>query len=255
MTERVWDKFLTEQDKQHLGDRPRRPVGYGERPALLLIDLYRNVFGDRPEPLLEAIKTWPGSCGPAAWGALPYIQSLLASAREAGIPVIHLTGLEDDDSGVTGWSDAAHHVAPSSTPLDSAAADRRRRRYDIVDEVAPIAGEAVLRKAAPSSFWGTPLAAHLNHLGVDTIITCGESTSGCVRASVVEGCTYRYRMIVVEECVFDRHEACHAINLFDMNQKYADVVSLTDAVEFLRGWSARRSTGAGAAAVQPVAAG
>jgi nicotinamidase-related amidase len=252
MEERVWDKFLTEQDKQHLGDRVRRPVGYGERPALLLIDLYRWVFGDQPQPLLDAIKTWPGSCGPAAWAALPYIQSLLAGAREAGIPVIHLTGLEDADSGVTGWSDAAHHVTPPNG-LDPAAADRRRRRYDIVDEVAPITGEAVLRKAAPSAFWGTPLTAHLNNLGVDTIITCGESTSGCVRASVVEGCTYRYRMIVVEECVFDRHQACHAMNLFDMNQKYADVVSLSDALEFLSGWKARRTNAA--AASLPVAAG
>src|SRR4051794_26862423 len=109
MAERVWDKFLTDLDKHHLADRARRPVGYGERPALLLIDLYRWVFGDRPEPLLDSIKTWPGSCGPAAWAALPYIQSLLAAAREAGIPVIHLTGLEDAESGVTGWSDAAHH--------------------------------------------------------------------------------------------------------------------------------------------------
>lgn len=260
MAERVWDRFLTEQDKEHLSERARRPVGFGEHPALLLIDLYRNVFGDKPEPLIDAIKTWPGSCGPAAWGAIPHIQRLLAAAREAGIPVIHLTGLEDADSGVVGWSDAAHHVPPTAVPSDPAAADRRRRRYDIVDEVGPIPGEAVLRKAAPSAFWGTPLAAHLNHLGIDTIITCGESTSGCVRASVVEGCTYRYRMVVVEECVFDRHEACHAINLFDMNQKYADVVPLTAATEYLREWKARQTMAAPAAAGSngggvPVAAG
>jgi len=240
MAERVWDRFLTDQDKAHLEGRARRGVGFGERPALLLIDLYRWVFGDNEQPLVEAIKTWPGSCGPAAWQALPYIQELLAAARSAGIPVIHLTGLEDALSGVAGWSDAAHHVAPV-LPSDPAAADRRRRRYDIVDEVAPIPGEAVLRKAAPSAFWGTPLAAHLNHLGVDTILTCGESTSGCVRASVVEGCTYRYRMIVVEECVFDRHQATHAMNLFDMHQKYADVVALSEALESLREWKARQA--------------
>ena len=89
-----------------------------------------------------------------------------------------------------------------------------------------------MRKSSPSAFWGTPLAGHLNYLGVDTLITCGESTSGCVRASVVDGCTYRYRMIVVEEGVFDRHEATHAINLFDMHQKYADVVSLAEVLEY-----------------------
>ena len=108
--------------------------------------------------------------------------------------------------------------------------ERRHGRYDIIPEVAPIVGEVVLRKTAPSAFNGTPLLAHLNYLGVDTLIVGGESTSGCVRASVVDGCSYRFRMIVVEECVFDRHQAAHAMNLFDMHQKYADVVPLS-AVE------------------------
>jgi nicotinamidase-related amidase len=121
------------------------------------------------------------------------------------------------------------------------ARDRWQRRYDIVDEVAPLSGEALLRKSSPSAFWGTPLAGHLNYLGVDTLITCGESTSGCVRASVVDGCTYRYRMIVVEEGVFDRHEAAHAINLFDMHQKYADVVPLAEVLEYLSAWRARQA--------------
>ncbi|HIM37650.1 MAG TPA: isochorismatase family protein, partial [Dehalococcoidia bacterium] len=72
----------------------------------------------------------------------------------------------------------------------------------------------------------------------DTIIACGETTSGCVRASVVDGCTNRYRMIVAEECVFDRHEAAHAINLFDMHQKYADVLPLADILEYIAVWRA-----------------
>jgi nicotinamidase-related amidase len=73
----------------------------------------------------------------------------------------------------------------------------------------------------------------LNSLGVDTLIVAGESTSGCVRATVVDAKTNRYRVIVVEECVFDRHEASHAINLFDMNQKYADALALADVVAHL----------------------
>jgi isochorismate hydrolase len=79
----------------------------------------------------------------------------------------------------------------------------------------------------------------LNYLGVDTIITCGEHQRLC-RASVVDGCTNRYRMIVVEECVFDRHEATHAINLFDMNQKYADVLPLADVLDYLAKWRAEQ---------------
>jgi nicotinamidase-related amidase len=207
-------------------------VGAGKTPALLLIDLYRAVFGDRSQPLLEAIKAWPSSCGPAAWIALPHIQRLLAAAREAGIPVLHVTGLAD--SGMPGWHEAIHSSGASSGGFsDLAMLERQRRGYQIVDELTPIAGEVVLRKSSPSAFWGTPLVGQLTHLGVDTLIVAGESTSGCVRASVVDGCTYRYRMQVVEECVFDRHEAPHALNLFDMHQKYADVISLASALELI----------------------
>ena len=129
-----------------------------------------------------------------------------------------------------------HRDQPRPKTTDPAAADRLRRQYDIIPEVGPLEGEVVLRQTAPSAFFGTPLAAQLNYLGVDTLIVAGESTSGCVRASVVEGTSYRFRMIVVEECVFDRHEAAHAINLFDMNQKYADVIPTAEVLEYLRSW-------------------
>lgn len=229
MTERVWDRFLTEQDQAHCSIREARHIGFGTRPALLLIDLYRAVFGDKQEPLLESTKTWPQSCGPAAWNAIPHIQKLLSTAREVEIPIVHMTGL--DGAGIETW--AVRRDAKPQPEMSPEAQERRGRWFDIIDEVKPISGEAVLRKSSPSSFWGTPLAGHLNFLGIDTIITCGESTSGCVRASVVDGCTYRYRMIVAEECVFDRHEACHAINLFDMEQKYADVLPLSEIMEYL----------------------
>jgi maleamate amidohydrolase len=224
MRERVWDRFLTEQDRAHVAALQRAPRGFGQKPAVLLVDLYRWVFGDRPESILEAIRTWPASCGLAGWQALPSIQGLIRAAREVGIPVIHITGLE----GVPGWSDRSE-----GEEMSAEARDRRRRRYDIVDEVAPVEGEIVLRKSSPSAFWGTPLAGVLNGMGIDTLIVSGESTSGCVRATVVDGKTYRYKMVVVEECVFDRHEAAHAINLFDMDQKYADVLSLQEVVQHL----------------------
>ena len=230
---RVWDKYLSAADKQHVESAKRWPVGFGERPALLLIDLYRAVFGDRPESLLEAIKTWPSSCGMAGWNALPHIQNLLRAARAAKIPVVHITMLAN--AGMPGWSEAAHRDSPSTDrgSSDPAALDRKRRGPEIVDQVAPIAGEVVLRKTAPSAFWGTPLAGHLTYLGIDTLLVAGESTSGCVRASVIDAVAHRYRVQVVEECVFDRHEAPHAINLFDMHQKYADVIGLREALSYL----------------------
>jgi maleamate amidohydrolase len=106
-------------------------------------------------------------------------------------------------------------------------------RFDIIDDVAPREGEAVLRKSAPSAFFGTPLLAHLNAHHVDSLIVGGETTSGCVRATCIDGRSYRFRLTVVEECVFDRHEAAHAVNLFDLHQKYADVLSVNDVVPHL----------------------
>jgi nicotinamidase-related amidase len=233
-TGRVWEPYLTDQDRAHLARTPDRRVGFGQRPALLLIDLYRWVFGDRPQPLLEAIDTWPASCGLAAWDSLPAIQRLLALARELQLPVVHMTGL--DGAGLPGWSEASHAgVGRGGVGAgDAASADRRRHRYDIIDEVAPIEGEVVLRKTSPSAFNGTPLVNELHRLGIDTLIVAGESTSGCVRASVVDGCSYRFRVIVVEDCVFDRHQATHALNLFDMHTKYADVLSLAQVEAHLR---------------------
>ena len=237
MAQRIWDPYLTPADKEHLSSAADKRVGFGSRPALLLVDLYRAVFGDKPEPLMQAIKTWPSSCGLAGWTALPHIQQLLAASRAAGIPIIHITMLAD--SGMLGWNDAIHHSAQKAQPkaMDEAALDRKRRGADIVNEVAPIAGEVVLRKTAPSAFWGTPLAGHLTFHGIDTLIVAGESTSGCVRASVVEAVSHRYRVQVVAECVFDRHEATHAMNLFDMHQKYADVIKLEGALAALKTFS------------------
>src|SRR5437870_8073020 len=112
MAERVWDRFLTEQDKGSLQHKEPKKIGFGQNPALLLIDLYRWVFGDRPEPLLEAVKTWPGSCGLAGWNALPHVQDLVAAARAAGLPIIHTTGF--DESVITTWA-RGMRSSPEST--------------------------------------------------------------------------------------------------------------------------------------------
>jgi len=229
MARRVWDQFVTDQDRAHLELRPARGRRLGDRPALLLIDLYRWVFGDEPQPLLEAVKTWPGSCGLAAWDALPHIQRLLAEVRAADIPVVHFTGTDS----LPGWRDITRDSAQPGE-LTGAAAERLRRRDDIVDEVRPMPTEPVIRKSAPSAFWGTPLAGYLNLLKVDTLLVAGETTSGCVRATVVDASSHRYNVLVVEECVFDRHQASHAISLFDMHHKYAEVLSLDKAIEYIR---------------------
>jgi maleamate amidohydrolase len=238
MSERIWDMYLAPEDKESLGPRPEQVWGFGERPALVLVDLYRWVFGDeRPSSLRAAQVDWPGSCGPRAWDAIPHIQRLLREARAARIPIVHLTGLDPAESHIARW-DAG--LAMSTLPgaaggkLDVAQLDRIRRRFDIIEEAAPLPGEPVIRKAAPSGFNGTLLQPHLYDLRVDSIILCGESTSGCVRATCVDGRAARFKMTVVEECTFDRHIAPHAINLFDMHQKYADVLGIDMVVAHLQ---------------------
>ena len=87
MAGRVWDPFLTEQDKAHLAaSAPKGRYGFGDRAAVLSVDNYRKAVGDRPEPLLDAITTWPGSTGLAGWAALDQTVTLLAEARAAGLP-------------------------------------------------------------------------------------------------------------------------------------------------------------------------
>jgi len=232
---RPWDRFLSERDAAHVARVPRSPVGFGVSPVLLLVDNYRSVLGDRPEPLLEAIDRWPGSTGLEGWEAVGHIEDLLAASRKAGIPVVHVTGLEEEVSGIAGWWDA--RVRRGGNWGEPDAAGDRRRRYEIHPSLEPIAGEALLKKIAPSAFWGTPLVAHLQHLRADTIIIAGESTSGCVRATVIDAASHRYRVIIPEECVYDRHEASHAINLFDMHRKYADVLPLTEVLDWVGDWS------------------
>jgi nicotinamidase-related amidase len=236
MSERVWDRFLTERDKAHLAaSSPTTRYGFGHRPVVLSVDNYRKAVGDRREPLLQSIRTWPGSTGADGWAALDRIAELLARARAAQIPVVHVTGMAAEDSGMPGWGariGGRHDVRPR-TPEEH---DRHARRFDIVEQARPEPGEVVLRKTGPSAFFGTPLAAHLMGLGIDTVIVCGESVSGCVRATVVDARSYRLNVIVVEECVYDRHEASRAVNLFDIDQKYGDVVPLAEVTTWIAGW-------------------
>ena len=99
----------------------------------------------------------------------------------------------------------------------------------------PPAADLVIGKLKPSAFHGTPLRSHLTLLGADSLVICGTTTSGCVRASVIDAFSYNLKVSVIEECVFDRGQASHKINLFDMAMKYADVISLKETVDYIRG--------------------
>jgi maleamate amidohydrolase len=227
MTERVWDRFLTERDKQVFaaaGYGAR--AGFGERPALLIIDASVNFTGERPQPLLEMVKTWHNGCGEEGWVAIGHIVRLLAACRAKGLPVIYTTGeRRADGADLGGWGLKNNRFYEDF--------DREERGNAIVPDIAPLPGELVIKKQKPSAFCGTPILSYLIDRKVDTLLVTGVSTSGCVRASVIDGFSYNYRVAVVEEGCYDRSQASHAINLCDMNAKYADVVSVNESIAYV----------------------
>ncbi|MFD2137794.1 isochorismatase family protein [Novosphingobium resinovorum] len=110
--------------------------------------------------------------------------------------------------------------------------------YRFVEDVAPLPGDVLLPKKHPSAFFGTPLASYLIDLGCDSVVVTGCTTSGCVRGSVVDAFAYNFRVTVPEECVYDRSPTAHAVNLFDMAYKYADVEPLAQVLAALDGLNA-----------------
>ena len=142
-----------------------KPVGFGARPALLVVDVEYNFTGDRPEPILDSIAKFRNSCGDYAWRSIPQIRRLLEAARARTVPIVYTHGLPTD--GVT-------------TPYEA------KMGREIVGEVRPQPGDVVIAKAGTSAFFGTHLVAHLVRAGVDTVLVSGCTTSGCVRATVVD---------------------------------------------------------------------
>ena len=220
----VWEDVIDDEIRQIAGNYETRK-GFRSRPALLCIDNYNAVFGDRAEPVLESMQRFPSSCGLAAWEALNPTKRLMEMARSAGIPVIHTTRDDLSQSGRSSLSSTKRVRHDSDPAWDHA----------FFAELVPTAGELVIRKTRASAFFGTSLIAHLVQMDVNQLIVCGNSTSGCIRASVIEGFMHGFSVAVVEECVFDRNWLSHKVNLFDMNCKYADVVFLDDALGYLTG--------------------
>ena len=106
-----------------------------------------------------------------------------------------------------------------------------QKGYEFVQEIAPLESDILIPKRHPSAFFATPLLSYLIDRKVDTIYVTGCTTSGCVRGTVVDAFSYNYRVVVPEECVYDRSSTSHAVNLFDMASKYADVMPVTEAIK------------------------
>ena len=195
----------------------------GRQPALLVIDFVRAYLVPG-SPLYAGVEAARDAC-----------RELLGAARAAGIPVIH-TNVQYQPGGRDGG--VFFRKVPALACFEAGA---HPDLAAFAGGLEPAAGETVITKQYASAFFGTSLASTLTALGVDTVLIAGVSTSGCVRATAVDACQHGFVPFVVREAVGDRHEAPHAANLFDLQAKYAEVVSLGFAQDYLRRMTADRA--------------
>ena len=191
--------------KQQFG----QPISLGKSPALIVVD-FVNGFVD-PEIF------GGGNCLEAARATIP----VLAAFRERGLPVVFTRVVYAEDGSDAGvWCEKA----PRLRELTEA-----NPASHVVDFLAPQPGEIVIRKTQASAFFGTDLSGLLRARGVDTLFVTGATTSGCVRATVVDAMSLNFRPVVITDCCGDRAPGPHEANLFDMGQKYANLIA-SDAV-------------------------
>lgn len=193
-------------------------LGWGSRPALLVVDMCRAYVDDQA-PLYAA----------AAADAYRNADRLATVARRQGRPVV-FTRVEYAAGGVDGGHFFRKVPALRCFEVGNPLAE-------FTDLVRPMSGDVIVTKQYASAFFGTSLAATLNALGVDTVVIAGVSTSGCVRASALDALQHGFVPIVVADACADRDPRPHDSNLFDLQAKYADVVTMDDALAHLGGAS------------------
>ena len=216
-----WQDVVSAEDIE-LYKHYQRELFVGRRPAVLAIDLYNQAYQGGPRPVHEVAKEFPSGCGEYAWNAIEPTKQLFAMARARGFPVVYTTG-ED---------------RPEARPNRLRSTNRRSGKsgenpFGIYEAFSPEPEDLIIYKQRASGFYGTPLVAQLVQMGVDTVLVCGESTSGCVRASVADAYSNGFHVVIAEECVYDRALLSHKVNLFDMHHKYADVMHLGELAEHL----------------------
>lgn len=192
-------------------------IGFGRKAALLVVDFMKGYV--REESPLFA---------PGVVEAVANMPPLLDAARQSDTPVIHTNILyhapDQLDGGIWVKKSPVMRAMVAGNPF-----------AEFCDEVTPLATEAVITKQYASAFFGTSLSAMLVAMGVDTLIVTGCSTSGCIRATAVDGLQYGFRVMVVRDCVGDRHPDPHEANLFDIDSKYGDVIDRQSAIDHLLG--------------------
>jgi nicotinamidase-related amidase len=227
----AWDDVLPEMDRlvyEKGGWGKPRPRG--QRPVILVIDAMYTFTGDHPEPILDSIEKHWTSCGEFSWAGVSSIAALLQGARPHGIPIVYTVMEQRADGFDRAKADRGSSVRDGKRPTDLIGSYAN----EVVAEIAPADEDIVITKPKPSAFFGTPLVSYLTYLQADTVILTGCVTSGCVRAAAVDASSYNYKVIVPEECVWDRGVMPHKMNLFDIQMKCGDVEPLAQTQQWLR---------------------
>lgn len=227
-TPRSWrqeaEELLTDTDRQVVelsGFGQRAP--FGNRPALLIIDVTVAFCGDKPEPILESVRRFRNSSGEVAWESVEVIERLAGSARAANLPVIYTRGMPPSAGiGPGRWA-----------AKNRRAGEDKGDQHHIVEPLTPQSGDIVIDKTKPSGFFGTPLLSLMIDHGIDSLIVTGCTTSGCVRATVVDAFSNNLPVTVVADACFDRIGVAHTVSLFDMNLKYGNVIDSGEAAALI----------------------
>jgi maleamate amidohydrolase len=226
-----WDALLTPQDRAVI-ERGRwaQRAGFGERPALLLVDCQYYMTGIRGVP--DNATNYPLACGEAAFAATDEMARLLKASRQAGIPIFFTRYVVDpinDDVGMFNRKIGAGIGRGENLYFAGT------HGAEIINELKPLPTEIVVDKKKYSPFFGTPLLSLLIDRHVDTCIIVGGSTSNCIRAAAVDSTQYNFFTIVPEEAVYDRLPLAHTLNLFDINRSYGDVLPVEEVLTYLAG--------------------
>ena len=194
----------------------------GAHAALIVVDVTMGFCGSKGLTLDEAIREFNTACGPMSWETMPRIAQLIGLFRAQNLPIVYTMG----DLNSTPYTGRATKSKKGGGP--------RPGYNDFPAEITPRDGEWVLPKTKASGFFQTPMTSYLARQHVDTVVVCGVSTSGCVRATSVDAHSNGYTTFVVDDCCFDRSYFAHCANLFDLNAKYATVLSVDEIATLMK---------------------
>ncbi|MDB3998969.1 cysteine hydrolase [Litorivicinus sp.] len=212
--DRVWERYIDEPFRSRVARQANAPQ-ITEKSALIVIDLYNVVYQGGDRPVSALIDQFPASCGEHAYRAIEPTNRLIRLFRDRDLPVFFSTK-DFERSQQSG--NATHRPRNAPKPED----------YEIYPAIDFRATDELVKKLKASVFFKTELHDHLKRLNVDSLVIVGESTSGCVRASVVDAFSLGYQVCVVEDCVFDQNPVSHAVNLYDIQHKYGQVAKRSE---------------------------